>query len=232
MDFAGSGAATTASRSDHTTAGSSIVTGSIGAAQLGANSVDSSEIASGAVRSSEVEDGSLTGADIQDGSITAADLDPSITAGVGSSGSVTIGHAAFREDSQSAHFDDLLIPANGHLTRPEDVPSTACMTASVQLPDGVTVNRFRMVIIDNNAVSNFRFRLRRTNLADNGANTGSVQTMGDITTSGDSSFVRHFDDTGIPNAVVNATGFAYAIDGCLTTAAAGDADLFAAQIFY
>ena len=200
---------------------------------------------------------SVGSAEIIDGSIQAVDIAPGVITGgggggIGASGSVTIDDAEFQparpgpsgQDNHLISITPFLPGDTGQYTRPINIGQRLCLAAPVQLPDGVTITSFEMVLRDN-TLFDFQFALWRTDIDPVlGGDTGT-ELVGLVTTSSQSPAKRIFVDPVIPAAVavVDADHYAYTIAsvdnnlplaGCLRYGPAGvtSGNLFAAVVRY
>lgn len=77
---------------------------------------------------------------------------------------------------------------------------------SVSLPDGATMETFRLVYIDDDPDFNFTAKLIRQRLSD-----GTLSTMAQTTTTGSSSSIRNRTDSTITNKFVDNGQFVYSV---------------------
>ena len=88
--------------------------------------------------------------------------------------------------------------------------SGCCVSTPVHVPEGAVIYQVWMSAIDNSGSSDQSLRLFRVN-----KNTGTVDIMAIVSTSGQSASIGDFSDTSIDNPTVVYPDYAYYIGTCL-----------------
>jgi hypothetical protein len=133
---------------------------------------------------------------------------------------VSIPAAAFHSDG---NYPDCFFFSfySGYITT--TLSSNCCVSTPVHVPEGAVIYQVWISAIDNSGSSNQSLRLFRVN-----KNTGTVDIMATVSTSGQSTSIRHFYDISIDNPTVVYPNYAYYIGTCLRP----NINLYTVRVWY
>jgi len=204
----------------------SVATSGVTATHIAADAVGSSEVAANSLTASDLAENSVGASELASGAVGVSEL-ANPARGIGINGSIVIPSAAFNPDFETR---DYIRSFSGYI-RPGTQSTALCLHAPVALPQGVTVTQFEIFAWDNSSAQNVGFfNLRRLSLSI----TGSISTMGTVSSSGAAAGVRVFADTTIATPTVSGFSYSYYIEGCIVSDAVSSFNtrLFGARIRY